>query len=186
MAIVRPPKWLTNCTNRSHSRFDFTLVKEKQESTLRQFRQQAAQNNWDAINSDHFDWWMFPIDDGRLPDFNLAGQADVDCLLADPKWVSSYRESIMIVCKAMGWNLEISEPIIESSATTWQSIPYGNKDVRLAKMIRSAWLLEMSDVFASLHAFAHYINGTIYSGKGFYYGDICLDEILYMKLPRQV
>ena len=185
MVKVRPPKWKTCEKSLSRDRFNLGLLKEKQQETLCQFRKHAAQNNWDGINSDHFDWWMFPIDDGRLADFNLSGEDDVKSLLNDPDWVSSYRESIILVCKAMGWDLGNQEPIHGLDCPQWQQLPFVNKDVRLAKMIRSSWLLEVRDIFESLQAFAHYINDSIYNGKGFFYGSICLDEILHMDLPRR-
>ena len=181
ISSVRPPKWQSR-KNGSAKPLDVATLKSKQSETLARFRKCARESNWDAINSDHFDWWMFPIDDGRLPEFNLNCEQDVRWLRSDPAWEDSYCESIEIVSRAMGWNLQQALPI----PNTWQNIPYGNKDVRLAKMIRSTWLLGVEDLFNSLQKFARYIHLNIYAGRGFYYGGICLDEILDMTLPRAV
>lgn len=181
--VVRPPKWQTPSLG-NISRFDFDITKRKQKEYLEKFKRSASRLNWDEIHSDHFDWWMFPIDDGRLFEFNLTSEADIETLRGDHEWLSNYRESISIVANAMGWDTKKRQFIEPPQGSRWIDIEFKNKDVRLAKMIRSTWLLQEEDIFHSLQKFAHRINEELYQGRGFFYGSINLDEILHMKLPR--
>lgn len=182
---VRPPLWeRSKLVTPSLSPVNVEKIKDKQSVTLSAFRRSADANDWDQINSAHFDWWMFPIDDGRLKEFNLKSEEDVKSLRDDETWLERYRESIRLVARALGWDVKLSRPCDDESSPRWEEIPYNNKDVRLAKMIRSAWLMEDYELFESLQSFARYINTKIYFGDGFWYGDISLDEILFMTLPR--
>ena len=180
---VRPPKWSTT-NGTPKSTFDVALTKKKQKEYLGKFKRSASALKWDEIHSDHFDWWMFPIDDGRLVEYNLTSETDIEILRADPEWLASYRESICIVAAAMGWDIQKMQFIEPPHGSRWTDIRNHNKDVRLAKMIRSTWLLQVEDLFRSLQKFAHRINEELYQGRGFYYGSINLDEILHMDLPR--
>jgi len=38
-------------------------LKRKQAEQLAAFERWAARGDWQAIHCDHFDWWMFPIDE---------------------------------------------------------------------------------------------------------------------------
>ena len=69
--------------------------KNHQEDQLRKFRRYAAAGQWQNIRSDHYDWYMvfannvnlfrfmFPIEDGSKPQFNVLEQ-DVEDLRSDP------------------------------------------------------------------------------------------------------
>jgi hypothetical protein len=179
MSKVRPPRWRSG-----GQKFDQPLTKKKQHEYLEKFRACESINDWDAVHSDHYDWWMFPIDDGRLDQFNLKSESDVDALVHDPEWMGNFRESVRIVALSMGWDLHGNAVCSSRRGVPFEVIKYHNKDVRLAKMIRSAWILGVEDVFESLQRFAHHINRIHYNGDGFWYGSINLDEILYMRLPR--
>ncbi|CAE8653864.1 unnamed protein product, partial [Polarella glacialis] len=48
--------------------------KDKQFETLEVFRKCQQDATWDRIHRGHFDWWMFPIDDGSKPDFNVNSE----------------------------------------------------------------------------------------------------------------
>jgi len=181
---VRAPAWKSRTGDVTRRSIDVKMFKEKQAATLSLFRKHAACKDWDEINSMHFDWWMFPIDDGRMREFNLKSDEDVRLLVQDNEWLEQYRESIAIVARSMGWCVKQSALVVEDGAIRWDDIPYSNKDVRLAKMIRSTWLMEDHELFDSLQLYARFINKNIYFDDGFWYGDISLDEILYMRLPR--
>jgi hypothetical protein len=180
----RRPIWERPGSSKAQSSLNVPLMKTKQAITLSILEQRAARSDWDAINSDHFDWWLFPVDDGRLPEFNIHSEGEAISLRNDAVWMDKYRKSIEIVSKAMGWDVMKSRPSSDIDGVSWDRISCSNKDVRLAKMIRSTWLLGVRDVFYSLKEFAYFINRVFYSGSGFWYGTICLNEILHMDLPN--
>ncbi len=143
------------------------------------FRESAANKHWNNIHRDHFDWWQFPIDDGSRPEFNLRSEDDIRSLKADASWLHGYKESIEIMALSWGWDVKGRKKV--SIGGSWD-----RKDVRLAKIIRSLWLFQEVEYFLSMQEFARLINHDVYNDRGFFYGAICLDEILYMILPRAV
>ncbi len=62
----------------------------------------------------HFDWWMFPIDDGSMPEYNVGGQDDINELKSDAEWHERYRESVKLAAKAWGWDVETGKRITGS------------------------------------------------------------------------
>ena len=38
-------------------------IKRRQKEQLAQFEEWASQGHWDLFHENHFDWWMFPIDE---------------------------------------------------------------------------------------------------------------------------
>ena len=183
-ASVRRPKWEVSPV--SARPISTTGFKTRQAETLSRLRVNAARRNWEGIHSDHYDWWQFPIDDGRFPEYFVNSEADVLTLKGDAEWLAGYRESIRIVARAFGWDVDRAELTTGNDGGDWRSNHHGNRDVRLSKMIRSTWLFEMADYFTSLQAFARYANTEWNAGRGFHYAGHCLDEILYMQLPRRI
>ena len=176
---VRPPKWYKpNATVPPNLKFDVEEFERLQAEYLGLFRQSCDAREWHGIHNRHFDWWQFPIDDGSREEFNVRSEADVEILKSNTNWLSSYRESVKLVAKAWGWN-------IDTRAVMKDGGFWDNKDVRLAKMIRSLWLFEQADYFVSLQQFAHHVNNTHNNNSGLFYGRICLDEVLFMELPRR-
>ena len=39
----------------------------------------------------HFDWWMFPINDGRREEFHIHSEAEVQTLRHDREWLQARR-----------------------------------------------------------------------------------------------
>ena len=175
---IRPPKWETSKLNKSDLPIRTKEILTLQAEYLDLFRRSCASHKWKEIHKQHFDWWQFPIDDGSRPEFNLKSESDIELLKADPLWLSGYHESVQLVALAWGW--DVDKRALTSSGGSWD-----RKDVRLAKIIRSLWLFQEVDYFESMQLFAMLINETEYNKRGFFYGSICLDEILYMNLPRR-
>lgn len=155
--------------------------KAKQQETLAMFRACEAENSWDKIHRGHYDWWMFPIDDGSKEDFNLTSEADVEMLRADAEWLAGYRDAIRLVSAAWGWDTTASKPITPLAT----GMGYKGWDVRLAKICRSLFLFEDVPLLASMQEFARLVQQTEKGGASFFYGRICLDELLYFELPRR-
>jgi len=155
--------------------------KEQQAETLQLFRECCVPGRWSRLHRGHFDWWMFPIDDGSKPQWNITSEDDVEELKEDPEWLANYREAVQLAALAWGWdvqrNCRVEAPADGQAWTNW--------DVRLAKMCRSLYLFEEKDLLDSLQAFARDLQAKEKKGKGFFYGMICLDELLYFELPRR-
>jgi hypothetical protein len=114
-------------------------------------------------------------------EFNLKSENDIQRLKSFPGWHRQYLESIVLVSRAFGWDIEKQE-VMKTGAGSWRP----DKDIRLAKMIRSLWLFGEQPYFVSLQKFASLIHSNIYKGGGFEYAGRCLDEILLMTLPRSI
>merc|ERR1712159_949045 len=61
---------------------------------------------------------------------------------------------------------------------------WSNWDVRLAKIVRSLYLFEQKDYMESMQVFARDLMQNEKKGRGFFYDEICLDELLHFSLPR--
>ncbi|CAJ1358244.1 unnamed protein product [Effrenium voratum] len=155
--------------------------KAKQAETLHAMRSRADKGAWDKLHHAHFDWWAFPIDDGSKPDFNISSEADVDVLRNDAEWLEGYHEALSLACHAWGWDLAAQRRIDPLS----KGMGWTDWDVRLAKMCRSVYLFEEVELLASLQKFAREVQAKEKEGKSFFYGMICLDELLYFELPRR-
>merc|ERR1712216_80409 len=156
--------------------------KAKQSETLQFFAKCEAEGSWEKLQRAHFDWWMFPIDDGSKADFNVTCEADVDMLRSDEDWIKNYREGLRFVTAAWGWNLDTRLAIEPRS----RGMGYSSfHDVRLAKICRSLFLFEQDELLSIMQEFAREVQRTEKDGAGFFYGRICLDELLYFELPRR-
>lgn len=129
----------------------------------------------------HYDWFLFPIDDGSQQQWNLRGEDDVAALRADNEWLANYRESVRLCVASWGWDVDGGKRF----APPERGMRWTDWDVRLAKITRSLWLLEDETYFASVQAFAKDVQTKEKCGRSFFYGGICLDEILHMRLPRR-
>jgi len=176
----RPPLW-ERPGKHSTSAPNVGWMKEKQLETLGRFQRLERAGQISRVHSDHFDWWMWPIEDGSKKQFNVVTQEHVDTLKADPVWRANYLEAARICAAAWGWDLTKGRLIRDRQrGQRWDGV-----DVRLAKMIRSLWLFEEREAFLSLQKFAYSVLWHEKEGRSFRYGGIVLDELLTMTLPRR-
>jgi hypothetical protein len=161
---------------------DILRLRANQQRYLEMFRGAVDTRDWNRIHHDHFDWWQFPCDFGSQREFNLKSEADIQRLQSDPEWRADYLESVRLVSRAFGWDVEAARFIADDSGGQWRP----DKDIRLAKMIRSLWLFGELQYFESLRAFARIIQARIYHGGAFVYAGRCYDEITIMTLPRPI
>lgn len=104
---VRPPRWEQDAPSSKRAKKnptrkkinawnarDVTALKKKQLATLEMFQSHASSQQWGKLHSQHFDWWMFPIDDGSDPQYNVRSECDIQLLLADEEWRERYEKSI--------------------------------------------------------------------------------------------
>jgi len=177
---VRPPMWDRVPSRVQPPPLNLGRFKDKQHAQLERWRAAISKGRWAAVHADHFDWWMWPLDDGSRPEFNLRCEADVRALRNDEDWLAGYREGVAVCLRAWGWDAAQRARIDPLEA----GMGWTNWDVRLAKMVRSLWLFEEVHLFASTQAFARAVHAEEKGGRPFRYGSICLDEILLMQLPR--
>ena len=104
MAITcptRPPRWEAK-KSLALTPLDINKLKSQQFQTLNEFRRLSNAKRVTALHEMHFDWWMFPLDEGRYDEYLIRDQTDVDRLNSDEEWIAGYRESIQLVAIAWG------------------------------------------------------------------------------------
>jgi hypothetical protein len=154
--------------------------KAQMEATLIKMREFCQKEDYDTLHSMHFDWWLFPIDDGGKREWNVHSPKDIELLKSDVDFMKKYHEGLKLTALAWGWDLENKRRLPFGRWTDW--------DVRLAKMIRSTWLFKDSHRFSSLQAFAEdLLRNEKKTQKKFEYGlrGIDLTEILHMDLVKK-
>ena len=170
---MRPKFFNARGETKNLYRASLEAMKQVQLEQLETFRRKAEAGEWAEIHRDHFDWYMFPIEDGSQSEYNVR-EEDVAELIADPEWRARYHESVALVAAAWGWDVERAAPIPSPKPgqewTDW--------DVRLAKIIRSLWLFGQGQDMASMQAFARWVK----PNGGLSYGFINLDEVYFMRL----
>lgn len=191
---VRPPKWTATGGDLSYGRvvraragnsssagkgIKIGEFKRKQAETLAKFKILEANNRLPSLHHMHFDWWMFPIDDGSKIEFNVASEEDVQLLRSDEEWLAGYHEAVRLVTAAWGWDLHAVRRIDPDMFT------YDGPDVRVAKICRSLYIFEEEEFLSSVQKFAHEVQRVEKKGQGFFYGLTCLDELLHFELPRR-
>mmetsp|Transcript_57795 Transcript_57795/g.137602 ORF Transcript_57795/g.137602 Transcript_57795/m.137602 type:complete len:257 (-) Transcript_57795:154-924(-) len=196
-AVPRPPKWVSSSSSSygrgvhralggqasgekplSAKRID--AFKAEQLSTLEKFRKCEENDKWATLHHMHFDWWMFPIDDGSKPEFNVTSEAEVDSLRQDEEWLQRYHEAVRLAAAGWGWDVLKAAPY----QPLRPGMSWSNWDVRLAKICRSLYIFREAELLRSMQTFAREVQRTEKNGGSFFYGRICLDELLYFELPR--
>eukprot|EP01126_Amoeba_proteus_P012229 TRINITY_DN15026_c0_g1_i4.p1 TRINITY_DN15026_c0_g1~~TRINITY_DN15026_c0_g1_i4.p1 ORF type:complete len:380 (+),score=61.02 TRINITY_DN15026_c0_g1_i4:90-1229(+) len=176
--ITLRPKFFNSCGRKRNAwRASLTAMKRVQTSQLIKFRQYARKGNWVSFQYDHYDWFMFPIEDGSRSQYNVL-EDDVKELCGDQEWLSNYLESIGWVAKSWAWDIQRAQPVLDRQP----GMEWDNWDVRLAKIIRSLWLFDQGKYMKSMQQFAR----TIAPNGGLYYGGICLDEVFLMRVEESV
>jgi hypothetical protein len=107
---VRPKFFNANGAVRNPYRATLEEMKDVQLEQLQQFRDLAAAGQWEQIHRQHFDWYMWPVEDGSQSQYNVLAE-DVAELLADDDWVDRYHESLALVSAAWGWDVVGARPV---------------------------------------------------------------------------
>ncbi len=124
-------------------------LKDKQRQQLASFQQAAAHGDWMAIHRDHYDWWMFPIDEPSS--YGLAWtvyEGDIGELKQDGDYLHRYLLGVDLLAKSWGWDLRqacyLPSP---QPGQRWQNWP-----IRLYKAAKSVKLFGYGAEFKSLSA----------------------------------
>ena len=82
-------------------------VKQKQKEQLTQFEAWAAQGRWGDFHHNHYDWWMFPVDE-KTRSYGLAWtvyEGDIARLKQDADYIQNYMEGVRLLALSWGWDL---------------------------------------------------------------------------------
>jgi hypothetical protein len=127
-------------------------VKQKHKEQLTQFEAWAAQGRWGDFHHNHYDWWMFPLDE-KTRSYGLAWtvyEGDIARLKQDADYIQNYMKGVRLLALSWGWDLAaqdyIANPMPEQS---WHKWP-----VRLYKAAKSLNLFGFDTEFASLKKYA--------------------------------
>eukprot|EP01006_Ploeotia_vitrea_P064631 TRINITY_DN88410_c0_g1_i1.p1 TRINITY_DN88410_c0_g1~~TRINITY_DN88410_c0_g1_i1.p1 ORF type:complete len:188 (-),score=18.43 TRINITY_DN88410_c0_g1_i1:61-624(-) len=126
-------------------------IKTEQAKTLKKFIRRSGNAEWQAIHDDHFDWWMFPVDEvsSYQPKWVVYDQ-DIAELQKDDEFMHNYMQGVTLACLAWGWDLHNCR-VIEKRAKgqQWQKRP-----IRLYKIAKSLKLFGCVKEFLSVRHYA--------------------------------
>ena len=140
-------------------------LKERQGEQLALFEEWASKNQWNNIHNNHYDWWMFPIDEPSSYGYAYTVfEGDVQKLKKDDKYIVKYLRGADLLALAWGWNLEKREYIPNPMPDQrWQNWP-----IRLYKASKSLKLFSFENQFESFRAYARDL---MQKGKDMTYND---------------
>ena len=139
-------------------------MKQAQAKQLADFERWAAVGQWQQIHTAHYDWWMFPIDEGSAHGQKyVVYPGDIDLLKQDPVYIQRYLRGVELLMLAWGWDLAQRQPVANPQAgQAWSHWP-----IRLYKAARSLQLFGFSEQFESLKAYALLL---LHRGESLRYG----------------
>lgn len=126
------------------------LLKLKQRKTISDFRL-WSKTGWEQFHLNHYDWWMFPIDEPSTTwrfGFTVY-EEDARELREDVLYLDQYREGMILLALSWGWDLEKAKRIPRpSDQQCWRNWP-----IRLYKATKSAQLFGEESSFHSLREY---------------------------------
>ena len=126
---------------------------DDQKKTLTMFRKCSEKNEWNTMHKNHYDWWMFPIDEhASTMNKYVISPRDATRIRDNPDHISQFREGVEILMRGWGWDVK-NESLIESPATS-KGQKFTGYAVRLWKAGRCMQILQQDDYFKSLLKFA--------------------------------
>ncbi len=126
-------------------------LKRRQAEQLVIFEGYAQKHQWERFHTDHYDWWMFPVNrpSSYGDQYNFSA-TELESLRNDPEFMASYRRGVQLVALSYGWDTTSSTPVPRiEKGQGWRH--YG---VRLGKMATSLQLLHEKGLFQSMQQFA--------------------------------
>ena len=156
-----------------------TGLKQAQAKQLVDFEHWASESNWQAIHMAHYDWWMFPIDEGSAHGQKyVVYPGDIVILKQDPEYLRNYLRGVELLALAWGWDLAQCQAIAQPQpGQAWSRLP-----IRLYKAARSLQLFGCTDQFESLKALALNL---IAQGESLRYGNSDLAVLFTEGRPRR-
>jgi hypothetical protein len=126
-------------------------INAEHHAQLSKFREWAVAGSWSEFHTNHYDWWMFPIDQPSQMGFRyVVFDEDVAELNDTPGFRERHAEGAQLLLRSWGWDLETNQ-MVESPAKDqmWQNWP-----IRLFKCTESMRLFGQTQMYESCIAFA--------------------------------
>jgi hypothetical protein len=130
-------------------------LKLQQQTHLAKLQILAQNNQWQHIqkHTNHpdsaFDWWMFPTtweSSSYKKKYQLTPDA-LKSLQQDDQFMQNFEEGVKLVAKSWGWDIDKKQKIVADD------LKWVGYNIRLEKMIHSAYLFQKKDLLDSLKLF---------------------------------
>lgn len=130
----------------------YDVLKSRQREQLDSFETWATNNRWSSFHANHYDWWMFPIDEpSRYGYAWVVYEGDVAELARDEAYIRSYVRGAELLALSWGWDLYKGSHIVTPHGDQgWQGWP-----IRLYKASKSLKLFGFDHLFESFRAYAN-------------------------------
>eukprot|EP01088_Endostelium_zonatum_P010372 TRINITY_DN23809_c0_g1_i1.p1 TRINITY_DN23809_c0_g1~~TRINITY_DN23809_c0_g1_i1.p1 ORF type:complete len:171 (+),score=30.95 TRINITY_DN23809_c0_g1_i1:179-691(+) len=129
-------------------------LKKKQGEQLKKFEDWAKNRKWKEFGpTNHFDWWMFPIDAKSQHGWKYSVfSSDVETLLKDEEFLRNYRRGVELIALSWGWDINNRKPVSDPD----KSQIWNGYDIRLRKCGTSLLQLKQLDYYNSLNEFVQF------------------------------
>jgi hypothetical protein len=130
----------------------YEVLKSRQREQLDSFEAWAINNLWGSFHVNHYDWWMFPIDEpSRFGYAWTVYEGDVVELMNDEAYIRNYLRGVELLSLSWGWDLYNRNYIAGPQGDqSWQGWP-----IRLYKASKSLKLFGFDHLFESLRTYAN-------------------------------
>jgi hypothetical protein len=130
----------------------YEVLKSRQREQLDSFEAWAINNRWGSFHVNHFDWWMFPIDEpSRFGYAWTVYEGDVAELMNDEAYIRNYLRGVELLSLSWGWGLYNRNYVAGPQGDqSWQGWP-----IRLYKASKSLKLFGFDHLFESLRTYAN-------------------------------
>jgi len=154
MAQTATKPWKPSVHSGRNGQLGSSKLMEKQAAQLAKFERLVSSGEFTGIHSDHYDWWMFPIDErsSRGLEFTVF-QDDIVALKQNPEFMKSYRKGMYLLLFSWGWDMNTNSKVKNAgTGQKWQMYP-----IRFYKVAKSALIFDQSDYFNSMKKYAEYL-----------------------------
>ncbi len=129
----------------------YKILKTRQREQLESFEVWAFNNRWISFHVNHYDWWMFPIDEPSRYDYAwTVYEGDVAELVKDEIYIRNYLRGAELLALSWGWDLYKGKQIVGPDRDqVWQDWP-----IRLYKASKSLRLFGFDLLFESMRTYA--------------------------------
>ena len=129
----------------------YEVLKSSRGKQLESFEEWANNERWMSFHINHYDWWMFPIDEPSRYGYSwTVYDGDVAELMTDNSYLRGYLRGVELLSLSWGWDLykkaKIPSPQQDQSWHCWP--------IRLYKASKSLKIFGFDNLFESIRAYA--------------------------------
>lgn len=119
----------------------------KNDVQVKQFVQWSEKNDWAAFHNNHYDWWMFPIDQAsRLGFAYTVYEKEIESLKVNQIFIENLKLGTNLLLLSWGWDLEKEKRILKPDPNQcWQNWP-----IRLYKCAQCLQLFGLNEELKSI------------------------------------